>query len=144
MASLVLATGLRAAPSCGRCPSVRSATARPCSRRTPLTVTAAAAAVALPALEPIAAGAAAAGAAAAAAAAAHHSGALVALLRLIDPHVLGATMGATFKLSLVCALVGWLIQTKQIPQNAASVLSKVGWGSWGGAAASVLFVYCLS
>ena len=69
------------------------------------------------------------GAAAAAAGAVAVPGALPALaagaLQQIDLHVLGATVGASFKLSLVCCLVGWLLRTKQIPGNAAPVLSKV-------------------
>lgn len=76
------------------------------------------------------------GAAAAAAGAVAVAGTMPALaagtLQQIDPHVLGATVGASFKLSLVCCLVGWLLRTKQIPANAAPVLSKVrsGCGCW--------------
>lgn len=53
-----------------------------------------------------------------------HLGALA--LRVIDPHVLGATAGACFKLGLVCTLVAWLVGTGQIPADAAPSLSKVG------------------
>lgn len=64
-------------------------------------------------------------AAAAAVAGAHHwqLGALA--LRMIDLHVLGATMGATFKLGIVCALVSGLVRSKQIPADAGPALSKV-------------------
>ncbi|PSC67915.1 ABC transporter ATP-binding [Micractinium conductrix] len=70
------------------------------------------------------------GAAAAAAAATEVAGggaaaALSLLLSKLDPHVLGATVGASAKLAMVCALVGWLLKTKQLPNNTASVMSKV-------------------
>ena len=66
-----------------------------------------------------------------------------AALQRIDPHVLGATVGASFKLSLICCLVGWLLRSKQIPGTAAPVLSKVrgaqGWrGDGTGRAAPLL------
>ena len=40
--------------------------------------------------------------------------------------VLAATMGASFKLFLLCGLVGWLLHTRRIPDQTATVLSKVG------------------
>lgn len=38
--------------------------------------------------------------------------------------VLFATVGATFKLFLVCGLVGWLLHTKRLTEDSAPVLSK--------------------
>ncbi|KAL4443908.1 hypothetical protein ABPG75_011645 [Micractinium tetrahymenae] len=47
------------------------------------------------------------------------------LLQSVDPHVAGATVGASAKLAMVCALVGWLLKTGQLPASTASVLSRV-------------------
>jgi hypothetical protein len=51
--------------------------------------------------------------------------------------VLGATVGASAKLAMVCALVGWLLRTEQLPNNTAAVMSKAGAAGWllGAAAA---------
>lgn len=43
----------------------------------------------------------------------------------IDPIVLASTASASFKLFLICAVVGWLLESKKIPSNTASVLSQV-------------------
>lgn len=36
---------------------------------------------------------------------------------------------------MVCALVGWLLKTGQLPANTASVLSRVGGSTYGASAA---------
>ncbi len=43
----------------------------------------------------------------------------------IDPTVLAATTNASFKLFLICAVVGWLLKTGRIPNSTATVMSKV-------------------
>ena len=43
----------------------------------------------------------------------------------IDPAVLAATTNASFKLFLICAVVGWLLKTGRIPNSTATVMSKV-------------------
>lgn len=42
-----------------------------------------------------------------------------------DPVVFGATATASYKLFLVCAIVGWLIQSNRLPTETATVLSQV-------------------
>ena len=42
----------------------------------------------------------------------------------LDPAVFSATVGACFKLSLICAVVGWLLKTRRIPNSTATVLSQ--------------------
>ena len=48
-----------------------------------------------------------------------------ALESCINDGVLSATTSASFKLFLVCGFTGWLLQTGRIPQDTATVLSKV-------------------
>lgn len=48
----------------------------------------------------------------------------------IDPVVLGSTASASFKLFLICAAVGWLLKTRRIPNDTASVLSQVSIMRW--------------
>ncbi|PRW21016.1 auxin efflux carrier family [Chlorella sorokiniana] len=43
----------------------------------------------------------------------------------IDPVVLAATTNASFKLFLICAVVGWLLKTGRIPNSTATVMSKI-------------------
>lgn len=43
----------------------------------------------------------------------------------IDPVVLAATTNASFKLFLICAVVGWLLKSGRIPNSTATVMSKV-------------------
>ncbi len=43
----------------------------------------------------------------------------------IHDGVLAATMGASFKLFLLCGFVGWLLHRGRIPSDTATVLSKV-------------------
>ena len=44
-----------------------------------------------------------------------------------DPVVFGATASASYKLFLICLAVGWLLKTKKIPNETASVLSQARW-----------------
>ena len=46
----------------------------------------------------------------------------------IDPHVLGATLGASFKLVLVVTAMAWLLRTGRLPNSTATVLSKASGG----------------
>ena len=51
---------------------------------------------------------------------------------LIDVRVLGATVNASFKLFLICAVVGALLRSRRIPNSTATVLSQVRCASaWG-------------
>ena len=47
-----------------------------------------------------------------------------ALLSCLDPAVLSATVGASFKLFLICAATGWLLRHGKIPAATATVLSQ--------------------
>lgn len=42
-----------------------------------------------------------------------------------DPVIFGATATASYKLFLICAIVGWMIQTYRLPTETATVLSQV-------------------
>ena len=43
----------------------------------------------------------------------------------MDRGVLAATIGASFKLFMLCGFVGWLLHSGRIPQESATVLSQV-------------------
>ena len=43
----------------------------------------------------------------------------------VDRGVLAATIGASFKLFMLCGFVGWLLHSGRIPQESATVLSQV-------------------
>ena len=43
----------------------------------------------------------------------------------VDRSVLAATIGASFKLFMLCGFVGWLLHSGRIPQESATVLSQV-------------------
>ena len=66
------------------------------------------------------------GVGAAAKAAVTAQAAVASLHGCIDPVVLAATTNASFKLFLICAVVGWLLKTGRIPNSTATVMSKVG------------------
>ena len=51
-----------------------------------------------------------------------------ALESCVHDGVLAATVSASFKLFLMCGFTGWLLQSGRIPQESATVLSKVSAG----------------